>query len=125
MPICARGATPDRPVVCGWSLPGGAVLVHAIADSFAEIASLELFVGGQEVALDANGRWTALRDLLFFDGQANYNDAVIDLLATTFGVRTSAVEIVRGASARRKLVRIRGDVGRLTSLLHKSGASTR
>ncbi len=56
------------------------------------------------------------------DGQAN--DAVIDLLATTFGVRTSAVEIVRGASARRKLVRIRGDVGRLTKLLHKSGAST-
>jgi uncharacterized protein (TIGR00251 family) len=56
------------------------------------------------------------------DGQAN--DAVIDLLATTFGVRASAVEIVRGASARRKLIRIRGDVERLSTVLHENGAST-
>jgi uncharacterized protein (TIGR00251 family) len=49
------------------------------------------------------------------DGRAN--DAVIDLLAKTFGVRPSAVEIVSGASARRKRVRIRGDVERLTTLL--------
>lgn len=56
------------------------------------------------------------------DGQANA--AVIDLLAAAFHVRTSAVEIVKGATARRKLVRIRGDVERLTSLLHESGAST-
>jgi len=37
-------------------LPGANVLVHVIADSFSEIQSLKLFVGGQEVALDANGR---------------------------------------------------------------------
>jgi uncharacterized protein len=55
------------------------------------------------------------------DGQAN--DAVIDLLAATFHVRSSAVEIVRGASARRKLVRIRGDVEQLTSRLRDSGAT--
>jgi uncharacterized protein (TIGR00251 family) len=56
------------------------------------------------------------------DGQAN--DAVIDLLASTFGVRVSAVEIVRGASARRKLIRIRGDVERLSTVLQQNGAST-
>ncbi len=55
------------------------------------------------------------------DDQAN--EAVIDLLAATFGVRASAVEIVRGASARRKLVRIRGDVERLSTVLRESGAS--
>jgi len=55
------------------------------------------------------------------DGQAN--EAVIDLLASTFHVRSSAVEIVHGASARRKLVRIRGDVDRLTSVLRDSGAT--
>ncbi len=54
------------------------------------------------------------------EGQAN--DAVIELLATTFGVRASAVEIVRGASSRRKLIRIRGDVGKLASLLAESRA---
>lgn len=52
------------------------------------------------------------------EGKAN--DAVIDLLATTFGVRASAVEIIRGASARRKLIRIHGDVDRLSSLLNES-----
>ena len=56
------------------------------------------------------------------DGQAN--DAVIELLATTFGVRSAAVEIVRGASSRRKLVRIRGDVERLTSRLRESRTVT-
>jgi len=56
------------------------------------------------------------------DGQAN--DAVIDLLASTFHVRPSAVEIVRGASSRRKLVRIRGDVARLAAVLDDSGAAT-
>ena len=55
------------------------------------------------------------------DGQAN--DAVIELLATTFGVRTSAVEIVRGASARRKLVRIHGDAARLATVLDASKGS--
>ena len=54
------------------------------------------------------------------EGQAN--DAVIELLATTFGVRASAVEIVRGASSRRKLIRIRGDAGKLASLLDESRA---
>jgi hypothetical protein len=38
------------------ALPGQRVLVHAIADSLAEIASLRLFAGGEEVSLDANGR---------------------------------------------------------------------
>jgi uncharacterized protein YggU (UPF0235/DUF167 family) len=49
---------------------------------------------------------------------------VIELLADVFGVRPSAVEIVKGASARRKLIRIRGDVKRLSALLHETGAST-
>ena len=40
------------------ALPGQRVLVHAIADSVAEIASLRLLAGGQEVSLDANGRAT-------------------------------------------------------------------
>jgi uncharacterized protein (TIGR00251 family) len=53
------------------------------------------------------------------DGRAN--DAVIELLAKTFGVRPSAVEIVSGASARRKRVRVRGDVERLSMLLHEAG----
>ena len=56
------------------------------------------------------------------DGQAN--DAVIKLLATTFGVRAGAVEIVRGESSRRKLIRIRGDVKRLTSRLDESRTLT-
>ncbi len=57
------------------------------------------------------------------DGRAN--DAVIELLADTFGVRASAVEIIKGASARRKLVRIRGDVERLSVRLHQAVAPTR
>jgi uncharacterized protein len=56
------------------------------------------------------------------DGQAN--DAVIELLATTFGVRPGAIEIVRGASSRRKLIRIHGDVKRLSSLLRESRTLT-
>lgn len=56
------------------------------------------------------------------EGQAN--DAVIELLADTFGVRASAVEIIKGASARRKLVRIRGDVERLSARLHETGVPT-
>ena len=56
------------------------------------------------------------------EGRANA--AVIELLADAFGVRSSAVEIVKGASARRKLIRIRGDVARLSTLLHETGAST-
>jgi uncharacterized protein len=55
------------------------------------------------------------------DGRAN--DAVIELLAKTFDVRASAVEIVRGASARRKLVRIRGDVEQLSAIMHKTRAT--
>ena len=38
------------------AMPGQKVLVHAIADSFADITSLKLFVDGTEVPLDANGR---------------------------------------------------------------------
>lgn len=56
------------------------------------------------------------------DGRAN--DALIELLAAAFGVRASAVEIVRGATARRKLIRIRGDVDRLSSRLNESRALT-
>ena len=56
--------------------------------------------------------------------QGQANDAVIELLATTFAVRASAVEIVKGASSRRKLIRIRGDVRRLSSLLDQSRAVT-
>jgi uncharacterized protein (TIGR00251 family) len=56
------------------------------------------------------------------DGRAN--DAVIQLLAATFGVRTSAVEIVRGASSRRKRIRIHGNSRRLSSLLQKSMTAT-
>ena len=40
------------------------------------------------------------------DGAAN--DAVIDALADAFGVRRSAIEIVRGEKGRRKTVRIVG-----------------
>ncbi|MFH1842062.1 MAG: Ig-like domain-containing protein, partial [bacterium] len=40
------------------ALPGQKVLVHAIADSLADIASLRLFVGGQEVSMDDRGRAT-------------------------------------------------------------------
>jgi uncharacterized protein (TIGR00251 family) len=40
------------------------------------------------------------------DGAANA--AVIDALAQAFGVRRSAVEVVRGVSGRRKTVRIAG-----------------
>lgn len=57
------------------------------------------------------------------DGRAN--EAVIELLADAFGVRASAVEIIKGASARRKLVRIRGDVERLSVRLHQAVAPTR
>ncbi len=39
-------------------LTGQTVLVHAVADSLAEIASLRLFVDGTEIALDAQGRVT-------------------------------------------------------------------
>ncbi len=42
------------------ALPGQNVLLHAIADSFSDIASLRLYVNGQEVALDANGRATVV-----------------------------------------------------------------
>ncbi|MDH4177677.1 MAG: putative Ig domain-containing protein, partial [Thermoleophilia bacterium] len=45
--------TPSFPAI-----PGQKVLAHAIADSLADIASLRLYVNGQEVALDANGRAT-------------------------------------------------------------------
>jgi uncharacterized protein (TIGR00251 family) len=40
------------------------------------------------------------------DGKAN--EAVIRVLAETFGVQKSAIEIVRGETGRRKTVRIRG-----------------
>jgi uncharacterized protein (TIGR00251 family) len=56
------------------------------------------------------------------DGRAN--DAVIELLAATFGVRASAVEIVRGASSRRKRIRIHGNAGQLSSLLQQRMAAT-
>ncbi|KPJ75957.1 MAG: hypothetical protein AMJ54_13385, partial [Deltaproteobacteria bacterium SG8_13] len=45
--------TPSFPV-----LPDQAVLVHAIADSLADITSLRLFADGQEISLDENGRAT-------------------------------------------------------------------
>ena len=41
------------------------------------------------------------------DGAANR--AVLDALATAFGVRRAAVEIVSGASSRTKMVAIEGD----------------
>ncbi len=43
--------TPSFPAI-----PGQRVLVHAVADSFAAITSLRVFVAGQEVTLDADGR---------------------------------------------------------------------
>jgi uncharacterized protein len=49
------------------------------------------------------------------DGQAN--DAVIALIATTLGVRVSAVEIVRGASSRRKKIRVNGNPASLSARL--------
>lgn len=45
------------------------------------------------------------------DGQAN--DAVRDVLAAAFGVRRSAVTIVRGSSSRRKQIRVEGDTAKL------------
>jgi uncharacterized protein (TIGR00251 family) len=56
------------------------------------------------------------------DGKAN--EAVVALLAATFGVRPGAVEIVKGASSRRKLIRIHGDAKRLASLLRESRTLT-
>jgi uncharacterized protein (TIGR00251 family) len=56
------------------------------------------------------------------DGRANA--AVIELLAATFGVRASAVEIVRGASSRRKRIRIHGNARHLSSLLQQRMAAT-
>jgi len=50
-PLVHIEVTPSFP-----ALPGQAVLVHATADSFSDIASLQLFVDGTQVTLDANGR---------------------------------------------------------------------
>jgi uncharacterized protein (TIGR00251 family) len=47
------------------------------------------------------------------DGRAN--EAVEAALAHAFGVRRSAVSIVRGTTSRRKSVRIAGDVERLAA----------
>jgi len=52
------------------------------------------------------------------DGAAN--DAVIDALADAFGVRRSAVEIVRGERGRRKTVRIVGATRATLETLLKS-----
>lgn len=51
------------------------------------------------------------------EGRAN--DAVRRVLAAAFGVRPGAVELVRGASSRRKRIRISGDAERLAEL-HRS-----
>jgi uncharacterized protein (TIGR00251 family) len=45
------------------------------------------------------------------DGQAN--EAVCRAVAAALGVRPTAVELVRGASSRRKRLRIEGDAGAL------------
>jgi uncharacterized protein (TIGR00251 family) len=56
------------------------------------------------------------------DGEANA--AVIDALAEAFGVRRSAVSIVRGERGRRKTVAVDGaGPGALDALLRRAGAS--
>lgn len=49
------------------------------------------------------------------DGAAN--EAVTKLLAKTFGVPKSSVAIVSGASARRKVIRVKGDTTRLVAVV--------
>ncbi len=49
------------------------------------------------------------------DGRAN--QAVCTLLAEAFGVPASACRIIRGASAREKLVRVAGDPAALSARL--------
>jgi uncharacterized protein (TIGR00251 family) len=55
------------------------------------------------------------------DGAANA--AVSDALADAFGVRRSAVEIVRGERGRRKTVRIAGGTRAVLARLLESGGS--
>ena len=49
------------------------------------------------------------------DGKAN--DAVIALLAKTWGVPGSSFAVVQGATARRKLVRLAGDATKLAAII--------
>jgi uncharacterized protein len=51
------------------------------------------------------------------EGQAT--KAVLQAVAAAFGVRSSAVTLVRGATSRDKLVDIQGDEGRLRPRLEK------
>src|SRR3546814_16101757 len=52
-PVLRLERTPSFPPV-----PGQDVLVHAVADSLSDIISLRVWLDGQELSLDANGRTT-------------------------------------------------------------------
>jgi uncharacterized protein YggU (UPF0235/DUF167 family) len=51
------------------------------------------------------------------DGRAN--EAVLRLLADTLGVAPSACTLLRGASARQKLIRVAGDAAALAATLER------
>src|SRR5690606_8248077 len=50
-PVLRLELTPSFPPV-----PGQQVLVHAVADSLSDITSLRVWLDGEELTLDANGR---------------------------------------------------------------------
>jgi uncharacterized protein (TIGR00251 family) len=66
-------------------------------------------VGGEH-----DGALTVAVNAPAVDGRAN--EAVVAALAAAFAVRPAAVSIVRGATSRRKSVRIAGDVEHLAAM---------
>jgi uncharacterized protein (TIGR00251 family) len=71
--------------------------------------SLRVQPGAKRTALVArlaSGEWKVAVSAPPVDGRAN--DAVVELVSDLLGVRSSQVTLVRGASARRKVVEVEG-----------------